>query len=227
MKIIRVISSILKRFFKNNHLPSDYNAKEYWFKRHSQFNYESLKGVGRIEQTEAQNTAWYRSAGIIFDHVFSQVDLKNDSRILEIGIGTGFYTKKIFQSGFKNYVGLDIVSNHFEHMKTIFPDTFKFYEHDVGVTHLGYGSVDCVVMIDVTQHIVNDEKLAFCLRNISDSLVPGGCFIVTDELNNMHFSFYEKSRDLNFYRKHLREMNLFIEPLQFRDKFIFSFKKNI
>jgi len=80
-------------------------------------------------------------------------------------------------------------------------------------------------MVDVSQHIVNDRKMIFCLQeNVKKNLSHGGVFLVTDSLTNKKDCFYEVGRSLDFYRDAL-EMDLLHKPIQFRDKFIFSFRE--
>ena len=81
-------------------------------------------------------------------------------------------------------------------------------------------------MIDVTQHIVNNDKLDFCLRNnVQNNMMLGGVFIVTDELSDKDISFYEKTRSVNYYLNVLDKCELARDPIQFRDKYIFAFKR--
>ena len=80
-------------------------------------------------------------------------------------------------------------------------------------------------MIDVSQHIVNDEKMKHCLKiNVLNNLADNGVFLVTDELANIKYSFHEKSRTVAFYQEALG-LQLAIKPVQFRDKYLFAFKK--
>lgn len=78
----------------------------------------------------------------------------------------------------------------------------------------------------MTQHIVNDDKLIFCLKNnVQENLKINGLFIVTDELENKKYSYYEKSRSLEFYKKNMDKCEMIKKPVKFRDKYIFVFKK--
>ncbi|MCP4482318.1 MAG: hypothetical protein GY817_06005 [bacterium] len=80
-------------------------------------------------------------------------------------------------------------------------------------------------MIDVSQHIVNDEKMIFCLQeNVNKNLKINGVFLVTDQLNNKKFNFYEIARNMKFYTDVLK-LKVLHKPILFRDKYIFSFIK--
>lgn len=48
---------------------------------------------------------------------------------------------------------------------------------------------------------------------------------MTDELTNYKYAYYEKSRNLEFYQNNLDKCELIKKPIQFRDKYIFVFKK--
>lgn len=205
----------------------DYDAKKYWEDRHIQYNYDSLQGVGRSDLTQQENEAWYRSAELIFKGMLNELSLdKENSKVLEFGYGTGFYTKILSQLGYKNYLGVDIVDKHIPFLeKEIVNFQGKLVQADVGVRPIDFKSCSLVVSIDMTQHIVNDDKMRFFLReNVYENLVNDGVFIVTDSLQNAKFSFYETSRNIQFYEKSLN-MKLFQPPALFRDKYIFSFKK--
>ena len=76
------------------------------------------------------------------------------------------------QIGFKNYLGIDIVGIHISRIKKEI-DGFQgdLRVADVGVEKIEYKDADVIFMIDVSQHIVSDKKLEFCLsKNVLDNL---------------------------------------------------------
>jgi hypothetical protein len=129
--------------------------------------------------------------------------------------------------GINSYSGFDISDENVKNIEeNILNYLGRFYKCDVGKEKVDQ-KADLIIMIDVTQHIVNDDKLNFCLLlNVKANLSDVGVFIVTDELSNKTFSFYEKNRSLQFYSDALG-MELIVKPVVFRDKYIFAFKNNI
>ena len=202
----------------------DYNAKQYWRHRHKEHGFHSLKGVGHGGLSEEENRAWYDSARYIFSGILQEVVVNPTSKVLELGYGTGFYTGIINCLGIQNYLGIDIVDEHIKDLQSKYPN-FRFKQADIGIDKVDYPACQLIYMIDVSQHITNDDKLLFCLKkNVYDNLDMGGVFIITDELKNKKYSFYEKSRSIEYYINALN-LPLLHKPILFRDKYIFSFKK--
>jgi len=200
----------------------DYDAKEFFETRFRKYGKHSLKGVGNSGFSELRNYIQYRKARRIFFKMVKDLNLKEDAKILEIGYGSGFYTKVINSLGFKNYMGVDIVDVFKESLESEFPQ-YKFMQMDTCAKKIDFKECDLIFMIDVTQHMVNDKRFAFCLKNnVLKNLSKNGFFIATDELEDKVYSFYEVSRTIEFYEKALG-MKLIYKPIKFRDKFIFSF----
>jgi len=202
----------------------DYNAEQYWRERHVRHGYNSLRGVGNACLGEDENHAWYTSARLIFEGVLNDLALGPGIRAMELGYGTGFYTRILYERGVRDCLALDIVDQHLPYVKKDMPE-YYFQKCDIGSEAVDHPGCQLIYMIDVSQHIVNDDKLRFCLlHNVGQNLAPGGVFIVTDELKNQRYSFYEKSRTMDFYKKILGYETAY-EPVQFRDKYLFAFRK--
>jgi len=208
---------------------NDYNAQKYWDERHEKYGFDTLKGVGHAGLTEADNYAWYEAAKYIFLGILEELEIsKEKGKILELGYGTGFYANILENVGYKNYQGVDISDIHIKNLEKSNPTYVgRFFKMDVGMEYFECENCDLIFMIDVSQHIVNDQKMIFCLQqNVKQNLKDKGVFLVTDELSNKKFSFYEVSRTIDFFQNALG-LQLFHKPIQFRDKYIFSFVKNV
>jgi len=137
---------------------NDYDALRYWEDRHSQFGFNTLKGVGDCTKGEDKNYAEYESAKYIFKGLLDELALTHSTKVLEIGYGVGFYTK-IMDTLTENYIGVDIVDTHIELIKeNLKNNSFYFLKNDVGQDIVDNKECDLVYMIDVSQHIVNDDK---------------------------------------------------------------------
>lgn len=208
---------------------NDYDANKYWNERHKTFSTESLKGVGINSKTEAENQAMYDSARYIYLGILNELIPNNKNiDVLEIGYGTGFYTQ-IMNDKCKSYTGVDIVDTHRVNIleKLNNKDIVELLKLNVAEEILNTEEkFDLIIMIDVTQHIVNDDKLIFNLKNnVQKKLKQGGIFITTDACKNLKISFYEKSRNQEFYENALNECKIEKNLVQFRDKYIFAFRK--
>lgn len=205
----------------------DYDAEKYWTRRHARFGFDSLVGVGIISYSEEANRAMYKAARIFFNGLLRELKLTSSARVFELGYGVGFYTGAIREYGIRDYYGADLVAMHNERLEADYPEyKGRFLNGDLGQKNFDVPERDMVFMIDVTQHIVNDDHLRFCLqRNGSDKLAKGGFFILTDTLKPGKTTFYNKNRDLRFYQDALPDMELYLEPVCFRQAYIFVFRK--
>lgn len=144
--------------------------------------------------------------------------------MLDIGSGTGFYAKTFLENGGKQYLGIDITDVLFNQLRQELPE-FQFRKLDISIQKLnGNLQFDLIVMIDVTQHIKNDDKFFFAMQNIRSHLSEGGILIVTSWLSEKaRHSFYEVSRSINAYEREFPGY-VFSKPNPFRNKFIFSIR---
>jgi len=152
------------------------------------------------------------------------VDFQKD-RILEIGLGNGFYAQMLQKQGVSpdRYLGLDITDVNFAAIRRMAPG-FRLERCDITATKPA-GRFDVVLLIDVTQHIVDPVRFVDAMKNIQACLAPGGVLIVSSWLDSAaRDSFYEKSRDLATYQSAFSGWQI-SDPLAYRDKWIFTVKK--
>jgi 2-polyprenyl-3-methyl-5-hydroxy-6-metoxy-1,4-benzoquinol methylase len=155
----------------------DYDAERYWrdrFGRHGL----SLQGAGDEGLSEEDNRRAYEAAARQLADVCRQegVDLAR-ACVLEIGVGTGFYTQWLAGAGVARYVGLDITDALFPSLAARHPG-FRFIKQDV-TQQAVEGKFDAVFMIDVIEHIVTEEKLTAAMEHVKACLAPGGVFFLT------------------------------------------------
>ena len=116
-KIFRDPFSFIKRaFYKTIIGPlkyqkkDDYKAEEYWRNRFSKYGL-SLRGSGDEGLSEEENKKNYSKLAISLENLLSEENFDYQSiKVLDIGCGTGFFTKFLYNSGVKNYVGIDITN---------------------------------------------------------------------------------------------------------------------
>ena len=155
-----------------------YEAERYWTDRFNKFG-ASLRGAGYDGLSEQANTAMYAEAAERFS-LFCQeqgISLAN-KRVLDIGCGTGFYTDRISQMApDADFTGIDITDALFSTLKSRHP-SFTFLKADITELRQNIGPFDVIVMINVLEHIVTDDRFRTAMANIKSWLAPGGVFIV-------------------------------------------------
>ncbi|MGH7951488.1 MAG: class I SAM-dependent methyltransferase [Limisphaerales bacterium] len=155
---------------------SGYDASAYWKDRFHKYG-TSIQGPGDEGLSEAENEKMYQEAADVFRSICQKerIDFCR-AQVLEIGVGTGFYTQILREMGVASYSGIDITDVLFPQHKQDFP-CYTFLQADITKEAI-CGSFSLIVMIDVIQHIVEKEKLAFAMENIKKALAPNGIFIV-------------------------------------------------
>jgi len=202
--------------------PNGYNTEKYWRDRLSKYGLE-LRSVGDIYLSHKENEQIYDKAKDVFLSLCRQegVNFKR-VRMLDIGCGTGFYAKVFLENGGKNYLGIDITDVLFGKLKRAFPG-LEFRKLDICTQKLS-GYFDLIIMIDITQHIINN-KFSFAMQNVRSHLSEDGIFIVTSWLNDeARYGLCEVSRTIEAYKREFPNY-VFSKPIPFRDKFIFSIKR--
>lgn len=155
---------------------NDYDASRYWRDRFLRYG-ESLKGVGNEGFSEKDNERDYAGAARVFLEVCEREKIDfTKARVLEVGCGNGFYTQLISDGGVSNYLGVDITDVLFPKLKEKFPQ-FTFTRKDITSDEIS-GNFDLILMIDVIEHIVTDEKLTAAMESIKKCLSPTGVFLI-------------------------------------------------
>jgi 2-polyprenyl-3-methyl-5-hydroxy-6-metoxy-1,4-benzoquinol methylase len=202
---------------------ASYRPDKYWSDRLSRYGFDK-RGVGNIAQSPEENDQVYTEARDIFLAVCRETSIDfAQTSWLDVGCGTGFYAKALRDAGVKDYFGVDITNALTPELRRHY-DGYRFDRLDVSTQEIE-GQYDAIIMIDVTQHIVDPEKFTFAMQNIHRHLNAGGIFVVTSWLNSTaRDSFYEKSRSLEDYKKEFTT-EVISQPRPFRDKFIFTIRK--
>lgn len=186
-----------------------YDAENYWKDRFSKYGF-SIKGVGHEGLSEEENVKKYYDIGKVFKTICydERIDFQI-SKILEIGIGTGFYTNILHDLGAKNYTGIDITDVLFFENRKKFSQ-YEFIKKDITVDKID-DKFDLIVMIDVIEHIVEKSKFVFAMNNIKNALSSDGIFIIypITDITKKHI-FYVHSWSL-------KDMNDIFSGYNFRE----------
>lgn len=202
---------------------NDYKASEYWDDRFSKYD-KNLMGPGDEALNESGNLDMYELCKKRFLNLCDvhKLDFK-ESKLLEIGIGNGFYTNILKEKGLEDYQGADISDVLFESLRKKY-SPYSFLKIDVTTQKLT-GTYDIVLLIDVIQHIVNEEKLEFAFKNIREVVAPGGYFVLTPILNmNKKQFFYLKSWSLQTIMANFKGF-IFIDIVPFKESHMILLQK--
>ena len=155
---------------------SGYDAERYWSERFSKYGL-SLRGAGHEGLSEEKNREMYAEAEEVFIQVCQRedVDFQNVAA-LEIGCGSGFYTELLHKLNVKSYIGIDITDALFPELKQKFPE-YRFIKQDI-TSKAVEGEFGLIVMIDVIEHIVEEEKFSACMENLKGCLSENGVLIL-------------------------------------------------
>ena len=197
--------------------PGGYNAYNYWDKRFRKTGF-NLQSVGQGGESLDQNAEEYSRARRHFLNYCKSKGISfRGKKILEIGCGVGFYTKIMHSLGVQDYTGLDITDAFFSDLKKLFKG-YQFVKAEITSGKLDE-EYDIILMIDVTQHIVNRSKFINALKTIRNHLRKNGWFIVTFHpvAKTRKTSFYEVEWSLEEYRKVFRK-DFYASPIKFRKK---------
>jgi SAM-dependent methyltransferase len=193
-----------------------------------------LKGVGHYRLSNEENLKMYEKKKEILKGEMDKagISITPQMNIIEIGIGVGYWTEYFEQLGAKKYTGNDIAEISVTNMKSKYP-AYDFIHGDISEVMLPVNSFDLGVMIDVTQHITDDERFAKAMDNLWNSLRSGAVLIITmwDPAKNVYLSNklrlnrIEKPRGLERYLDIFGAGAKVISKVDFNDKYLLVIKK--
>jgi 2-polyprenyl-3-methyl-5-hydroxy-6-metoxy-1,4-benzoquinol methylase len=173
--IVKLVDRVIfepVRYGRNKH----YNAEKYWHDRFKKFGM-TLQASANRQLTEQENEVFYRATTQSFLSVLERESIElSECRVLDIGCGTGYYTRFCQQQGVRDYTGLDITDILFGELHRSFPG-YRFIKQDV--TRLSIeDQYDCIIMFDVIEHITELSDLKKAMSGILTLLSDGGVFIL-------------------------------------------------
>lgn len=192
-----------------------------------------LKGVGHYRMSNEENLKMYEDKKAILKSEMDKAGIKitESTAIVEIGIGVGFWTDYFNSLGAKDYTGNDIAEISIINLQQKYPQ-YSFIHGDISEIKLPENRFDLGVMIDVTQHITDDDRFNSAMDNLWRSLKSGAHLIITmwDPEKNVYLSNklrlnrIEKPRGIEWYQKIYGNAEV-LTKVDFNDKYFVIFKK--
>jgi 2-polyprenyl-3-methyl-5-hydroxy-6-metoxy-1,4-benzoquinol methylase len=179
-----------------------YDAEKYWAERYSTID---ITKSGHIDLPADYNKWLYeRKKEVFFQGLKAAHFNPVGASVLEIATGTGVYVEAWQKRKVSRLVGIDISAAAVAELQRRFPK-YEFYKRDLakpGLVDVVGNGFDVVTAIDMLYHIVQDSDFPIALRNIAETVKPGGLFAIHDLF--LHTAEYDagyiKLRTLDTYR---------------------------
>ncbi|MGN6372020.1 MAG: class I SAM-dependent methyltransferase [Solirubrobacteraceae bacterium] len=105
------------------------------------------------------------------------------AHVLDLGSGTGFYLGLWQELGVRERSGSDLASVAVAHLQEAYPDA---HVHQLDISGepdtLPVEEYDVISAIDMLYHVIDDQRYAQAMCNISRMLKPGGILIFSENL---------------------------------------------
>lgn len=149
--------------------------------------------------------------GARFEAVMAALEPRADERILEIGCGTGYYTRAILELG-ATVTATEYAPNYLEQARRLVGPTLarsaRFHVEDAQALSLQDASFDKILMTEVIEHLPQPEQaLAECAR----VLAPHGRLVITtpSRYSPMNLAYGLKRRARGYaFNEHLHEYTI-------------------
>ncbi len=188
-------------------------AAPYWEDRHAAA--ESLDTVGWTGLGRSFNGWMYAVRRRVFARVVSaHVPIRDDTRVLDIGSGTGFYLKLWTELGAPRVEGSDLSPTAVARLRAAYPDV-PIHQLDIGALRPGVSPAgyDGVSAMDVLFHILDEDDYRRAIGNLAGLLAPDGHLVLSENLlaDGVHRGPAQVSRSESEIVTLLREAGL--EPV--------------
>lgn len=202
-------------------MKKSYYPSEYWENRFSTGGL-NLGSVGYSRLGPIFNSWLYRKRFSSLNRLLRKVDIPiSDSKLLDVGVGSGAYIKYWQKRGIRNLTGLDITNTSINTLREKFP-SFNFIRQDISREDINMldGQFDIITAFDILFHVVDDNGFQFAISNISKLIKIHGWLLISDSFCDVPWGpkFHEYHRTYEYY-KNVLESNHFvikhIEPIFF------------
>ena len=170
-----------RRAVKYNHAKG-YREAAYWEDRHRKYR-GSFRAVASYEAEKDDRYPEQRRQLLELLHKHG-VSFKGRCAV-EFGCGNGFWGEVALEEGAEDYTGIDISPTAIDDCRSRIP-TANFLTHHLGTDALAMDrTFDLVFSIDVTQHVVERDKLFRFLQDMERCAEPGSLIFCTSYLGEV------------------------------------------
>ena len=115
----------------------------------------------------------------IIERLFSQIDLSNVKKVLEVGCGIGVLSSYLAEKYKWEVTGIDLDSEQIERAKNDYRENkyLKFFEADATKLPFGDNEFDLVLSVDALHHIPNRNKTSGEINRVLES---NGFYVLVD-----------------------------------------------
>lgn len=156
------------------------NTKEFWENRLAQG--IDLRTTGHRAFNLSYNQWLYQAQKDRLDLLLTknQVPINNDTTLLDIGSGWGYFVEYFIDKGVNSIEGIDIAKPSIEYLQQKYP-RLTFYQIDISASSIpAQKSYDIITAFSVVFHIVDDKKFKQALLNMVELLKSSGFLIICD-----------------------------------------------
>ncbi|WP_041700334.1 methyltransferase domain-containing protein [Clostridium sp. BNL1100] len=180
MQLKSIISLLEDISARNKHI-TGFDYKNYWIKRlNSKFD---IEGVGFMGLGEIYNQFLYKNRINLLDAIVNKLfDNMNSKRVLELGPGTGIFTKLFHNNKVAGYKAVDISEKSVSELSKAYPG-YLFKNGDISDQTYYSGKYDLIFAADVLLHLTDETRYKRVLENISIHLDTNGFCIILDPIS--------------------------------------------
>lgn len=183
-----------------------YEPEKYWQERLSRD--FSLVGAGNLSAGIGYNQWLYKARTRALTKLLKRTEINaRGKRVLDIGVGNGFYVDYWKKKGAKSITGIDITEKSVSTLTTKYPE-YDFIKADISSEELILkGTFDIITAFDVLFHIIDEDKFEQAISNIRRLSHHQTKVLITDSfLKSPHPArFHENYRTLKRYQGVLKE----------------------
>lgn len=200
---------------KNTNRKEQYNPEEYW---ESRLNKDfSLGGVGHLGFSLEYNIWLYKARLCVLRKILKKRNIDpRGKRLLDIGVGTGFYINFWEGLGIKDVTGIDITAKSVKELKKKYP-THKFIKADICDKKIPINDkFDIIIAFDVLFHIVREDKFGQAIKNIKKLCHIDTTILIMDNFLKEYKPArgHENDRTLKYYKKILGSNSMEIKDIK-------------
>lgn len=132
-----------------------------------------------IQKDETDKTYPFYGYGKVQKHIHNQVNKKNNSKILEMGIGTGMMTVKLYESN-HSITGVDFSRNMINEAKKTMPLN-RYIESDFSrsLEHIKDETFDSIIFTYSIHHLKLPEQIDL-IKKLVGNLNANGMILIGD-----------------------------------------------